>query len=157
MDAPNSWWNGFLKCLSTLNVLSFSWPTSGGDLAWCRNTAALTFWFPAKWMPHCGIAWHRNMATLTVWFPAKWRSQISSEMDVPNACPTLNVLSFPKLPVEVTLCDIEAWQLSQSGSKPNGDPIAELHDIETWPNSLWNGCPKCLSNIECLKIFLNYQ
>ena len=123
MDAQNSWWNGCPKCLFTLNVLSFSWTTSAGDLAWCRNTATLTIWFPAKWMSHCGIAWYKNMATLTIWFLIKWIPQISSEMDTPNACPTLNVISFPELPVEVTLYDTESWQCSQSGSQPNDAPL----------------------------------
>ena len=34
------------------------------------------------------------------------------------AFPGLLVEAFPELPVEVTLYDIEIWQLSQSGSQP---------------------------------------
>ena len=102
MDAPNPWQNGGPKCLSTLNFLSFSWTTSRGfswtssrgDLTWCRNMAALTIWFPAKWMPPCRIVWRRNMEALTIWFPAKWMPQIPGEKNAPNACPTMNVLSF---------------------------------------------------------------
>ena len=66
------------------------------------------------------------MATLTIWFPSKWMHP--GQMDAPNACPTLNIIrfpelpvdAFPELPVEVTLHNVKTWQLLQSGSWKNG-------------------------------------
>ena len=57
--------------------------------------------------------------------------------------------AFPELLVEVTLHDVETWQLSQSSSQPNGYPLVELHDIETWQLLQYgyesNGYPKFLA------------
>ena len=146
MDGPNA--------CPTLNVLNFSWTTYRGfswatsrdDLAFYRNMATLTIWFPAKWMPPCRIAWHTDMATLTIWFTAKWMPQIPGQMDAPNACPTLNVLNLSQ-----ATCRGFSWTTSR------GD-LAWHRNMATL--TIWflanMDAPNAYPTLNVLKWFLNY-